>query len=62
MQRFFIALTQLNNETPQTFGSKRPKRKKAKRAPQNQREIDSARAILIRAKILQDAKQKAASI
>jgi hypothetical protein len=54
MQRFFIALTQLNNETQQTFGSKRPKIKKAKRALQNQREIDSARAILIRAKILQD--------
>jgi hypothetical protein len=62
LQRFFIALTQRNTDTPQTFSSKRQKTIKAKRAPQHQREIDSARAILIRAKILQDAKQKEASI
>jgi hypothetical protein len=62
LQRFCIALAQLNRDIPKTFSSKRRRIKTTKRAPQHQREIDSAKIILIRAKILQDAKQELASI
>lgn len=61
LERFFIALT-LIKEKPDRFSSKRPKVKKQKTALQNQRSIEDARAILIRAGIIQTARAKAATI
>ncbi|OHB50486.1 MAG: hypothetical protein A2Y10_17975 [Planctomycetes bacterium GWF2_41_51] len=62
IETFLIALTEKNIDYHQKVFSQRLKIKKTKRASQHQREADSAKAILLRAKILRDDKPKAASI
>ena len=63
MQRFFIALTQLDENHPQAFISTSVRRKNKPRSQaQRQREMDEANAILVRAGIIQPARQEAAGV